>query len=136
MYVITSLTATDVRPGDIADLVQGLLGGENRLCPVRDVIYDEDRHQLRTGHGPAVMAVLCNTAISAHRVTGTISIAAALRRHANNEVFSPAASGHGGDDEGGGGDVADPSGVEGDVAQGSVVLEDGVAALGGRAQRA
>ncbi|MGP3690711.1 hypothetical protein ACTVZO_39535 [Streptomyces sp. IBSNAI002] len=33
-------------------------------APVRDVTYDEDRSQVRTGNAPRVMAGLRNTAIT------------------------------------------------------------------------
>lgn len=48
--------------------------------------FDEDRHQLHTGHGPAVMATLRNTAISLHRLAGAVSIAAALRHHSRDPL--------------------------------------------------
>jgi hypothetical protein len=54
---------------------------ENRLHWVRDVDYDEDRSQVRTGCGPQVMATLRNTAIGLLRLAGRRSIAAALRHH-------------------------------------------------------
>ena len=78
VYLITSLDARQTSP---ADLIQSHWGIENRLHWVRDVTFDEDRHQLHTGHGPAVMATLRNTAISLHRLAGAVSIAAALRHH-------------------------------------------------------
>ncbi len=43
---------------------------------------DEDRSQVRTGNGPRVMATLRNLAIAILRLTGHVSIAAALRYHA------------------------------------------------------
>jgi hypothetical protein len=46
---------------------------------VRDVTFSEDLSQIRTGHGPAVMATLRNLAISLHRLTGAANIAAACR---------------------------------------------------------
>jgi hypothetical protein len=47
---------------------------------VRDVTFAEDHSQIRTGHGPAVMASLRNLAISVHRRHGATNIAAATRR--------------------------------------------------------
>lgn len=40
----------------------------------------EDAHQARTGNGPAVAAVLRNTAIGFHRSNGEPNIARATRR--------------------------------------------------------
>jgi hypothetical protein len=53
---------------------------------VRDTVFAEDLSQVRTGHGPQVMATLRNLAVSLHRLTGATSIAAATRhlsRHPN-----------------------------------------------------
>jgi hypothetical protein len=47
----------------VATWIQGHWGIENALHWVRDVVFDEDRHQLRTGNGPQVMATLRNTTI-------------------------------------------------------------------------
>ena len=51
---------------------------------MRDVTFDEDRSQVRTGHAPQVMATLRNTAISLLRLTGWANIAQALRHHARD----------------------------------------------------
>ena len=51
---------------------------------MRDVVYDEDRSAVRTGHAPRVMAILRTTAIGVLRLAGETSIAAATRRHARN----------------------------------------------------
>ena len=66
----------------MASWIQGHWGIENALHWVRDVTFDEDRHQLRVGNGPHVMAILRNTAISLLRLTGWTRIAAGLRHHA------------------------------------------------------
>jgi len=82
VYAITSLTVIHARPADLARFVRGHWGIEDRLHWVRDVVYDEDRSQVRTGNGPRVMASLRNLAIAILRLTGHASIAAALRYHA------------------------------------------------------
>jgi hypothetical protein len=48
--------------------IQGHWRIENALRWVRDVVFDEDRHQLRVGAGPHAMATLRNTAISLLRL--------------------------------------------------------------------
>ena len=63
-------------------LLRGHWGIENKVHYVRDVTFDEDRSQVRTGSAPQVMATLRNTAISLLRLSGATSIAAALRFHA------------------------------------------------------
>ncbi len=78
-HCITSLTAAQARPEELAGYIRGHWQIENRLHWVRDVTYDEDRSQARTGTGPRVMASLRNLAISALRLHGHTNIAAALR---------------------------------------------------------
>jgi predicted transposase YbfD/YdcC len=58
VYAITSLTVIQARPADLARIARGHWGIEDRLHWVRDVTYDEDRSQVRTGNGPRVMASL------------------------------------------------------------------------------
>ena len=55
--------------------------GANRLHWVRDVTFDEDRSQVRTGAAPQVLAGLRNLVISLVRRAGHSNVAAALRRH-------------------------------------------------------
>jgi predicted transposase YbfD/YdcC len=83
-YAITSLTAIHATGEQLAATVRGHWGIENRLHHVRDVTWDEDRSQIRTGNGPQVMASLRNLAISILRLTGHTNIAAGLRHHAHN----------------------------------------------------
>ena len=82
VYLITSADHQAAPPATLAGWVQGHWGIENRLHWVRDVTYDEDRSQIRTGNAPQVMATLRNTAISLLRLTGWDNIAAGLRHHA------------------------------------------------------
>lgn len=53
---------------------------DNRLHWIRDVTFAEDHSQIRTGHGPQVMATFRNLAVSLHRLHGATNIAAACRR--------------------------------------------------------
>ena len=59
---------TDLRPKfgssqRIGKLVRGQWGIEPRLHDIREMAFDEDRSQIRTGSGPQVMATLRNIAI-------------------------------------------------------------------------
>jgi predicted transposase YbfD/YdcC len=86
VHAITDLTLEQTSPAQLADALRAHWGIENRLHWVRDVTFDEDRSQIRTGHGPAVMATLRNLAISLHRAAGATNIAQACRivsRHPN-----------------------------------------------------
>jgi len=84
VYAVTSLSATDAHPSQVAGWLRGHWGIENRIHWVRDVTFDEDRSQVRTNAGPQVMATLRNTAISLIRLSSQTSIAAALRHHSRN----------------------------------------------------
>jgi hypothetical protein len=84
VYAITSLTAAQATPTDLAEVLRGHWGIEDRLHWVRDMTYDEDRSQIRTGTGPQVMATIRNAAIGALRLAGITDIAAATRHHARN----------------------------------------------------
>ncbi len=81
-YAITSLPPVRATARRLLALWRGHWGIENRLHWVRDVTFDEDRSQVRTGAAPQVMAALRNTAIGALRHAGHTNIAAALRTYA------------------------------------------------------
>jgi predicted transposase YbfD/YdcC len=81
-YAITSLTITQAGHAQLAAIVRGHWGIEDRLHWVRDLDFDEDRCQIRTASGPHIMASLRNLVITILRLAGATSIAAALRYHA------------------------------------------------------
>jgi hypothetical protein len=78
-YDVTSLTAEQADPARLLRLVRGQWEIENRLHWVRDVTFDEDRSQVRAGHGPRVMASFRNLAISLLRLAGHRNIARGVR---------------------------------------------------------
>jgi predicted transposase YbfD/YdcC len=80
VYQITSMDARQGSPDQLAAWVQGHWAIENSLHWVRDVTFDEDRSQIRTGHGPHVMATLPNTAISLLRLAGWTNTTISLLR--------------------------------------------------------
>jgi predicted transposase YbfD/YdcC len=82
VYAVTSLTASQASAAELADIIRGHWGIEDRLHWIRDMAYDEDRSQVRTASGPRVMATLRNLAISILRLSGATNIAAALRHYA------------------------------------------------------
>ena len=67
-YLICSLPMEQAQPEQVAAWVQGHWGIENRLHWVRDMVFDEDHHQLRTANGPEIMAALRNLTISLIRL--------------------------------------------------------------------
>jgi predicted transposase YbfD/YdcC len=84
VYAITDLRIHQAKPAQLAAWIRRHWTIENSIHWVRDVTYDEDRSQIRTGTGPQVMAALRNAAIGALRVTGITNIAAANRHHARD----------------------------------------------------
>ena len=84
VYLITSTSRQDAPPAMLAAWIQHHWRIENRLHWVRDVSFDEDRSQVRTGNTPHVMASLRNIAIGLLRLAGWTNIAAGLRHHARN----------------------------------------------------
>lgn len=79
-YGVTSLRPPQADARRIGELVRGHWEIENRLHWVRDVTFDEDRSQVRTGTGPRALASLRNFAISRLRLAGCTNIARALRQ--------------------------------------------------------
>lgn len=79
-YGVTSLSPErgDIRR--LAELNRGHRAIENSLHWVRDVTFDEDRSQVRTGSGPRVMATLRNLVIGLFRLRGVTNIAEGIRR--------------------------------------------------------
>ena len=69
-YAVTSLPPTDASPQRLLALWRGHWGIENRVHWVRDVTFDEDRSQVRTGSAPQIMAALRNLTISMVRLAG------------------------------------------------------------------
>jgi len=78
-YFATSLTSEEADASSLLNLTRGHWQIENSLHWVRDVTFDEDRSQIRTGNGPRVMATLRNLAISLFRLNGYDNIAKAIR---------------------------------------------------------
>jgi predicted transposase YbfD/YdcC len=81
-YAVTSLTVTQASPAQLAAIIRGHWGIEDRLHWVRDLDFDEDRSQIRTASGPRIMASLRNLVVTILRLAEATNIAAALRYHA------------------------------------------------------
>lgn len=88
VYGLTSLPAAKASPLNVLAYNRGHWEIENRLHHVRDMTYDEDRSQVRTGRRPHAMATLRNVAISLMRLAGAENIAAATR-HLSRHVDRP-----------------------------------------------
>jgi len=82
VYAITSLTAEQAPPAELARYIRGHWHVENKLHWVRDVTMGEDASTIATGAGPRIMASIRNLAISLLRLAGHTNIAKALRHNA------------------------------------------------------
>jgi len=82
VYGVTSVGRERAGAEQLLELVRHHWHIENQLHWVRDVTFDEDRSQVRSGNIPQVMAALRNTAIGIMRLAGETNIAAACRRFA------------------------------------------------------
>lgn len=76
---VTSRSPTKASPAQLLQYSRGHWSIENRLHYVRDVTFDEDRSQVRKGHGAQMMACLRNLVVCLLRLAGASNIAAALR---------------------------------------------------------
>jgi predicted transposase YbfD/YdcC len=82
VYGVTSLRPEQAGPERLLGLVRQHWQIENKVHWVRDVTFDEDRSQVRSGSLPQVMAAFRNTALGLIRQAGETNIAAACRRFA------------------------------------------------------
>lgn len=85
VYAVTSLTAEQATPSQLAALILGHWTIE-ALHHVRDVTFAEDVSQLRTGNAPRTMATYRNLAIGALHLSGIRNIASGLRRAARDQT--------------------------------------------------
>ncbi|MFD6554448.1 hypothetical protein [Streptomyces sp. NPDC058398] len=83
VYAVTSLTAEQATPAELAQLVRDHWKIE-ALHHVRDTTFAEDASQVRTVNAPRAMATWRNFAIGALRTAGAKNIAAGLRHNARN----------------------------------------------------
>jgi hypothetical protein len=81
-YAITSVPPAQADARRLLALQRGHWGIENKMHYVRDVTFDEDRSQTRTGAAPQVLAGCRNLVLALLRREGYGNIAAALRTFA------------------------------------------------------
>ncbi|MBF0340787.1 MAG: transposase, partial [Magnetococcales bacterium] len=81
-YGCTSLPPERGFPEYLLSCNRGHWSIENSSHHVRDVTFDEDRSQIRAGHGPQMMACLRNLTIGLIRLAGLQEIASATREFA------------------------------------------------------
>ena len=83
VYAMSDPTGDQADASRIGELVRGHWVIENQLHWIRDVTFDEDHHQLRTGAAPQAVASLRNTVLALLRIAGAPTIStttAALSR--------------------------------------------------------
>lgn len=83
VYAVTSLTAEQTTPAELARLIRSHWKIE-ALHHVRDVTLAEDISQLRTGSAPRTMATWHNLAIGALASPGRAASPCGLRHNARN----------------------------------------------------
>lgn len=81
-YAVTSLPPERAGAGRLLRLLRGHWGIENGAHHVRDVTFDEDRCQVRSGAAPEAFAACRNLASALLRRAGHANIAEALRTNA------------------------------------------------------
>ena len=84
VYAVTSLPTHQASPAQLGAWVRGHWGIENGLHWRRDVVWHEDKSQIRTGNTPRVMAILRNIAITLLKRHGHNNIAKATRKLRNH----------------------------------------------------
>jgi len=81
-YAVTSQSPARADAAGLLATLRGHWGIENKLHWVRDVTFDEDRSQVRTGAAPQAMAACRNLVLALLRRAGEANIAAACRTYA------------------------------------------------------
>lgn len=83
-YGITSLPPETGPPDRLLTLRRGHWAIENRLHRRKDVTFGEDASLIHVGHGPTVLALLRDAAVSLLHRTGVQRVAARLRAHSQH----------------------------------------------------
>ncbi|MGP5254619.1 ISAs1 family transposase [Glutamicibacter ardleyensis] len=83
VHAVTSIPTHKGTPAQIGAWVRGHWSIENGLHWRRDVTWNEDKSQVRTGHAPRVMATLRNIAITILKQLGHNNVAKATRKIRN-----------------------------------------------------
>ena len=80
-YAITSLPVERADAARLLGIWRGHWGIENQAHWVRDVVFGEDRSQVRSETAPHLLAALRNLVLGLLRLIGVKNIAAALRHY-------------------------------------------------------
>lgn len=83
-FYVASLSAEEADRQALLGMIRGQWSIENSLHWVRDVTFDEDRSQIRTGSEPRLFASIRNLAISILHLRGFKDIASSLRKLGRN----------------------------------------------------
>jgi predicted transposase YbfD/YdcC len=89
-YAMTSLAPGSAAARTVLGLSRGHWGIENKTHYVRDVTFDEDRSQVRTGAEPRLMAAVRNLGLALLHRAGHANTAAALRTYAGRPAAAVA----------------------------------------------
>jgi hypothetical protein len=81
VYAITDLPAEQANAAEIASWARGHWTVENTVHWVRDVVFGEDKSQVRTHNTPSVLAAVRDLIRSALKLAGYVNTAAGRRAH-------------------------------------------------------
>lgn len=88
VYAVTDVPAHQADPAELAGWARGQWIIENQVHWIRDVTFDEDRHQARTGSIPAVLAVVRDIVRATLRLRGWANTAAGRRAHTTKTALT------------------------------------------------
>ena len=83
VHAVTDLAFEQATAAELATWARGHWNIENSVHWIRDVTFNEDAHQVRTGNTPAVLAGLRDIVRGALRKAGWVNTATARRAHLN-----------------------------------------------------
>jgi predicted transposase YbfD/YdcC len=87
VYAVTSSTPERAGPDALSAHIRNHWTCENKTHYVRDVTFNEDRSQVRTGSAPQALAALRNLVIGVFRIAGYANMAFARRECGNDNTL-------------------------------------------------
>jgi hypothetical protein len=84
---VTSLTPERAGPDALSAHIRNHWSCENKTHYVRDVTFNEDPSQVRTGSAPQALAALRNLVIGVFRIAGYANMAFARRECGNDKTL-------------------------------------------------
>ncbi|MFD4613877.1 transposase, partial [Streptomyces sp. NPDC058440] len=86
VYAVTDLPAEQADTAEISAWARGRWTAENTVHWVRDVVFGQDKSQVRTRNTPAVLAAIRDLIRSAIKLAGYVNTAAGRRAHTERHL--------------------------------------------------